>query len=181
MSDVAGPTGSRVDSYAGAMTDIARAEGQLDVMADELYQLARAMEESDELRSTLADRSIPAARRLGVVGDLLGGRASETTTNLVSMVVGAGRASDLPAIADAVRHAAAESREQALAEVRTPYPLDEGQVARLAEALGRATNKSIDVQVVIDPSVKAGLLVQIDDQVFDGTVRRRLERLREAR
>lgn len=181
MSDVAPPTGGRVDTYAAAVADLARAEGQLDIVADELYQIARAMEDSDELRATLSDRSIPVARRLGIVDDLLGGRASEVTTNLVSMIVGAGRGSELSAIADAVRHEAAASREQVLAEVRTPYPLDESQISRLADALSRATKKDVDVQVVIDPSVKAGLLVQIDDQVFDGTVRRRLERLREAR
>src|SRR5262245_8160121 len=134
MSDVQHTVGGRVETYASAIADVARAEGQLDTVADELYRFARALDESDELRTTLADRSIPAARRLGIVQDLLGDRASDVTVNLVATVVGLGRGTELGAIADAVRHQAAASREQVLAEVRTPYPLDESQVQRLADA-----------------------------------------------
>jgi F-type H+-transporting ATPase subunit delta len=86
----------------------------------------------------------------------------------------------LPEIVDTVVALGAASREKAVAEVRSAIPLDEAQTARLAEALGRATGKTVEVKVVVDPTVQGGLVAQIDDTVIDGSVRRRLEQLRAA-
>src|SRR3712207_6978938 len=49
-------------------------------------------------RSALTDDAVPVDKRQAVVEDLLGGRASRTTTSLISLVVATGRARDLPAI-----------------------------------------------------------------------------------
>ena len=84
----------KIDGYAAAVTAVASVEGNLSSVAEELYQFAQAMESNDDLRQTLTDRSLPASRRLGVVDSLLGGRAHPTTTNLVSLIVGADRAGD---------------------------------------------------------------------------------------
>ena len=69
-------------------------------MDDELFRFARVLEGTDELREALTDPHIPAARRQQIVEDLLGGKATDLTTALVSLVVGTGRARDLPAIID---------------------------------------------------------------------------------
>ena len=92
----------RVAGYAEALFSVAAAEDDLSVVEDELFRFAQALQSDDDLGSTLADRALPIARRLQVVEDLLGGRASAVTTALVSMVVGAGRAAELPAIVDAM-------------------------------------------------------------------------------
>jgi F-type H+-transporting ATPase subunit delta len=65
-----------------------------------------------------------------------------------------------------------------LAEVRSAIPLTEDQQTRLAEALGRATGRTVDVQVIVDRSIKGGIVAQVDDEVFDGSVAHKLERLR---
>jgi F-type H+-transporting ATPase subunit delta len=98
---------------------------------------------------------------------------------MVMFVVSAGRAHDLPAVVDAFVARAAELRAEAVAEVRTAYPLDADQVARLADALGKATKKRVTVKVVIDPSVLGGIVARVGDTVIDGSVRSRLEQLRE--
>lgn len=170
----------RSDAYAAALAEVASVEGQLDTVADQVFQVARALESNDELRTTLADRSIPAARRLGVIDDLLGHVASPTTVNLVSMVVGSDRASDLPDIADALRGKAAAAKGSTVGVVRSAIALSPDQQARLAEALGRATGMSVDVQVVVDPSIRGGIVAQVDDQVFDGSIVQKLEKLRAA-
>ena len=91
---------ARIDGYARALFEIARAEGTIDEVEDELFRFARDVESSDELRNALTDEQIPADRRQGIVESLLGGRATPTTVQLVSMVVGSGRGRDLPAIID---------------------------------------------------------------------------------
>lgn len=169
----------KIDGYAAAVTAVASVEGNLSTVADELFQFAQALEANDELRTTLTDRSLPASRRLGVAESLLDGRAHPTTTNLVSMIVGADRAGDLSAVADRVLQRAAAAKGRQVAEVRSAVGLDQGQIDRLAEALGRATGSAVDVQVVIDPSVMGGLVAQVGDTVIDGSVKTRLEKLKE--
>jgi F-type H+-transporting ATPase subunit delta len=82
----------RVSAYATALFEVARAEGSLERVEAELYQVARAIESNDELRSKLTDQALPVELRQGIVEDLLEGRAQPVTTFLVSFVVGAGRA-----------------------------------------------------------------------------------------
>ena len=170
---------ARTDAYASALLQVAKAEGSLDTVEDELFRVARTLEANDELRSTLTDQAIPAERRQGIVEDLLTGKASPVTTGLVSFVVGAGRGRDLPAIIDKLVAEAANERLEEVAEVRTAVPLDEGQKRRLAAALNKATGKRVTIKEVVDPSVLGGIVARVGDTVIDGTVRHRLEQLRE--
>jgi F-type H+-transporting ATPase subunit delta len=169
----------RINAYADALFEVARAEGSLGRVEDELFSVARTIETNDALREAITDPGLPIERRLGVVEDLLGGRASSTTTALVSFVISAGRARDLAKIIDRLVEKAAESRAEAVAEVRTAMPLDDDQRDRLAAALSKHTGKKVSVKVIIDPSILGGIVAQIGDTVIDGSVRRRLEQLKE--
>jgi len=171
-------TDSRIDGYARALFEIARAEGSLDEVEDELFRFARSFENSDALRSALTDDMIPAAKRQAIVEDLLGGKATSTTTQLISMVVGAGRGRELPAIIDQLVARASSAKNLELAEVRSAVPLTDDQLTRLAAALANATGKQVNLKVVVDPSVLGGLMATVGDTVIDGTVRTRLEQLK---
>jgi F-type H+-transporting ATPase subunit delta len=170
----------RNDAYAAALLEIAKAEGNLDTVEDELFRVARTIESNEDLRSTLTDQAIPVERRQRIVEALLGGRASPVTTALVSFVVGAGRSRNLPEIIDLLVAKAAEERREAVAEVRTAYPLDEEHRQKLADALSKATGKHVSLKVVVDPSVMGGVIATIGDTVIDGTIRHRLDQLRES-
>ena len=169
-----------VARYATAILEVARAEDALDTVEDELFRFARVLESSDDLRQTLSDPALPPERRQGIVEDLLGNRALPLTVSLISFVVAAGRARQLPAIIDLVVRRAAEARRQVVAEVRSAVPLDDEQRRRLAHALSSNLGKEVEVKVVVDPSVLGGLSARVGDTVIDGTVRHRLELLRES-
>ncbi len=168
----------RIDAYATALFAVALAEGSLETVEEELFRVARTFEGNDELRSSLTDEAIPIDRRQGIVEDLLGERASPVTTALVSFVIGAGRARDLPAIVDKLVEQAAEQRSEVVAEVRTAVPLDDDLRQRLAEALSASTGKQVSVKSVIDPSILGGVVAEVGDTVIDGSVRHRLEQLK---
>lgn len=170
----------RTTAYATALFAVARSEGNLAEVEDELFRFARTLESSDELRTTLTDAAIPASRRQQIVEDLLGGKANPVTVALASMVVGVGRSRDLVAIIDELVKLSATEANKELAEVRTAVPLTDEQRSRLAEALGQATGKSVELKVVVDPSVLGGVVAQVGDTVIDGSVRARLEQLKTA-
>src|SRR3954453_17209680 len=169
----------RVDAYASALLQIAKAEGSLGKVEDELFKVARTLEANDKLLGTLTDKDIPVERRQGIVEDLLKGKATPITTALVSFVVGAGRGRELPAIIDKLVEQAAVERDEAVAEVRTTIPLTKDQQTRMVAALNKATGKHVSLKVIIDPSVLGGVIARVGDTVIDGSIRHRLEKLRE--
>jgi len=168
----------RVDSYATALFEVAQGEKDLSRVEDELFTVANRVRSNDALRDALTDQSLPVDLRQGIVEDLLGGRASATTTNLVSMIVGAGRAKDLPAIIEKFLQKSAGSRSETLAEVTSAIPLEGDQEQRLAAALSRRLKRSVSLKVTVDPSIQGGLIVRTGDTVIDGSVRSRLEQLK---
>ena len=169
---------ARIEGYARALFEIARAEGTLDEVEDELFRFARSYESSDELRSALTDDMIPAAKRQAIVEDLLGGKATSTTTQLVSMVVGSGRGRDLPAIIDKLVARASSAKNLEVAEVRSAVALTGDQQDRLKAALANATGKQVNLKVVVDPSILGGIVATVGDSVIDGSVRTRVDQLK---
>jgi F-type H+-transporting ATPase subunit delta len=169
----------RVDVYARALLDIVSAEGHLDEVEDELFRFARIIEGNDDLRMALGNPGLPLDRRAAVVDELLENRALPITRAIASFVVGAGRGHDLPAIVDRFVDLAAQTREHAVAEVRSAVALDDAQRARIATALSQSTGKQVEVKVIVDESVLGGIVATIGDTVIDGTVRHRLDQLKE--
>ena len=168
----------RIDGYARGLFELARAEGTLDEVEDELFRFARSYEASDQLRNALTDELVPAERRQGIVESLLGGKATPTTVQLVGLVVGSGRGRDLPAIIDRLVQRASTSKNLEVAEVRSAVPLSVDQQDRLKAALANATGKQLNVKVIVDPSVLGGLVATVGDTVIDGSVRARLDQLK---
>ncbi len=170
----------RNDSYAAGLFAFALAEDAVDRVSDELHRFSVLLERSEALRDSLGDSSMPVDRRQAAIEELLGGRASRITVQLVSMLVGLGRVKDLPAIVTTLLSQVAAERERAVAEVRSAVPLNEDQLTRLTEALGSMLGQPVELRVIVDPTVLGGLVARVGDTVIDGTVRHKLELLREA-
>ena len=171
-------TDPRIDGYARALFEVARADGTLDEVEDELFRFARSYESSEALRTTLSDEDIPAAKRQAIVEDLLGTDATRTTVQLLSMVIGAGRAADLVAITDALVQRASAAKALEVAEVRSAVALTTDQQDRLKAAIANATGKQVNLKVVVDPSVLGGLVATVGDIVIDGSVRATVDQLK---
>jgi F-type H+-transporting ATPase subunit delta len=170
--------GDVVTGYARALYAAAEAEGVLPKVEAELYDFAKALESRTDLREALTDAAVPAERRTAVVDDLLSGRAHPTTVALVHFVIEAGRARDLGRIVEELARVATEERQHVLAEVRSAVPLDEARRGQLEGALSRATGRTVEVRVVVDPAVVGGVVARVGDEVFDGSI---ATRLREAK
>ncbi|HKZ20680.1 MAG TPA: ATP synthase F1 subunit delta [Acidimicrobiia bacterium] len=170
----------RTEGWARAIFDLASAEGELERAERDLFTIARAVNESNDLRDALTNPQLPVDRKQGIIDDLVGGRASDLIRGWISFLISQGRASDLPAIVDAFIEQAAASRSRAVAEIRSAIPLDKATVDRLVAALSRATGKQLDVKTVVDPDLIGGVVAQVGDVVIDGSVARRLTDLRQA-
>ncbi len=170
----------RIVGYASGIFELAKAEDELERVENELFAVAQALDGSADLRSALTDPQLPLERKQAIVDGLLQGRASSLTVGLVQLVLGQGRSSDLPGIARALIEKAAESRDRAVAEVRSAVALDDDTIERLAAALGRATGKNVEVKVIVDETVIGGIVARVGDTVIDGSIEKRVKSLRQA-
>jgi F-type H+-transporting ATPase subunit delta len=173
-------TDSLISGYAEALFRVVQAEGELDRVEDELFRFGKLLESNHELKQALSDKSIDRARRIKVLEELLSDTVSQHTLGLLSFVVEQGRARQLPQILAQLSDLAAEAKNSVVAEVRSAVPLDATQREALAKALSRATNKKVEVKVLVDPSVVGGVVAKVGDTIIDGTVKRRLEQLKES-
>ncbi len=169
-----------VDGYAAALLEVAAAEGARDQVSDELFRIARIFDADEALRNALTDARVPVERKQAIVSDILGGRSSNVSIALINLLVGAGRAGDFVAVANRMAELAAEREEMTVAEVRSAIDLDEATVARLEARLAEVTGKRVKVKVVVDSGVVGGIVTKVGDTVFDGSVKSRLQDLREA-
>jgi len=168
-----------IHGYAEALFRVVQAEGELDRVEDELYRFGKVLESNHELKQALSDQSIDRAQRTKVLDALLADKVSPHTLSLLSFVVEQGRGRQLPQILEELSTLAADARDSVVAEVRSAVPLDDDQRTKLAEALSKSTGKKVEVKVLIDPSVIGGVVAKVGDTVIDGSIRHRLDQLRE--
>jgi F-type H+-transporting ATPase subunit delta len=167
------------DAYAAAFLEVARAEGAVGSVGAELATFSGAFESSAELQSALTDQFLPVERRQSVVASLLG-NANAVTVNLVSMLVGAGRAKEIPAVAASFLGRSASEQGKVSGEVRSAHPLTLEQQAGLTTAIEKSTGKKVALTFLVDPSVLGGVVATVGDTVIDGTIRNRLSQLKAA-
>jgi F-type H+-transporting ATPase subunit delta len=146
---------------------------------DELFRFTRTLEAEEPLRQALARQELPLRLRQSVMEDLLSGRAQDITVRLATYAVAASQGRGLVELLDWLVEQVAAERGLRVADVRSAVPLDEDQRRRLTDGLRRLTGRDVELRVSVDPSLVGGAMVVIGDTVIDGTVRHRLDRLRQ--
>ena len=168
-----------IRGYAEALFTVVKAEGDIDRVEDELYRFGKLLESNNELKQALSAREVDLSERVKVVEELLGDKVSPHTLGMVTFVLAQERGRQLPEILEGLSELAAEARAAVVAEVRSAAPLNDKQLKELAAALSNATNKRVEVKAIVDPSIIGGVVTKVGDTVIDGSVKRRLEQLKE--
>ncbi|MEJ3657146.1 F0F1 ATP synthase subunit delta [Actinomycetes bacterium KLBMP 9759] len=160
-----------VESLARQAT-LAAAEknGSLDDVEDELFRFSRILDREPQLNSLLADAATPVAGRAGLLEQVLGGKVSPTTATLLRQTVRLPRGRHLDVIAEELAELAAARRDRSVAKVRTAVALTSEQEQKLVDKLTRLYGRAISLQVELDESLLGGLVVQVGDEVIDGSV-----------
>jgi F-type H+-transporting ATPase subunit delta len=157
------------------MYSIAEVEGELESVEEQVYAFAKMADKQAKVREALINPELPSENKRNLIGEVLGERANPVAVNLLGMLVEQGRARDIGRIAESLAEVAAERRQQVVAEVRSAVPLTDAQRRRLAEALSSATDRKVEVKVVVDPDLVGGVVARVGDLIFDGSIRSRLD------
>ena len=147
-------------------------------IADALDSVATAIHAHAELAATLKNPAIPAAIKAQLMTNIVAaGGGSALLQRFVTLVVEHGHASDLTAIAAAYRSKLDEKNGVVEARVRLAVAASDSEIASIADALGKATGRTVRVHAEVDPSLIGGFVARVGDLIFDGSIARQLERL----
>src|SRR3954465_8030215 len=158
-----------------ASLDAADARGELDDVEDELFRFGRIVVADRQLSRILSDRFAPVEGKSALLDRLLSGRVSPVTEQLLRNVLPGPHAGHAENVIEGLSEVASRRRGQAVARVTSAVELTPPQEQRLTDVLGRLYGRPIGLQVTVDPSLLGGLVIQVGDEVIDGSIAHRLE------
>jgi F-type H+-transporting ATPase subunit delta len=171
--------GSLARRYAKAFLEIAREDGHVDRLGQDLERFWRVCElEQGALAGALSNPVITHAERRTVLDRVLPGLAlHHHTVNFLRLLLDKGRFVALGDILREYRALADEEFGRVRAVVTTAAPLDGHTRDAVAAALASATGKKVLVETRVDPSLLGGMVARVGSRVYDASLRSRLERL----
>jgi F-type H+-transporting ATPase subunit delta len=163
--------------YAEAAFQVATRDGTLADWRSEL-EVAAELAGDERALEVLANPAIPGERRATALEDMLGDRVSRPVQNLAQLMLRRGRIDDLPRVAAEFRRLDDARQGLTHATATSATELTPDEVRALTDRLEKSTGGRIALDVQVDPSLLGGLIVRVGDRLIDGSVRGRLERLR---
>jgi F-type H+-transporting ATPase subunit delta len=168
----------RVGGFARELYESMSTE-ELEGMEDSLFRFARIVASTPALRTALTDRDQPVESRQGLISQLLEGKVGAETLALVHYVVAGGRARDFVGTLDWLVEQTASARGWRIARVRSAADIEEAQRSGLSDTLASLVGAPVELQVVLDPSLLSGAVIEIGDLQVDASARGRIDALRE--
>lgn len=168
--------------YARALFDVTLSEGKdLLQTQHDLNDFARLVAGNESLQRVLTNPAIPAARKRGVVEQLTARASSlqSAVVKLLLMLAERDRLVILPELTHAFDARLMEHQNVVKAQVVTTVALPPDRVTALADGLAHATGRSVRVETRIDDRIMGGAVVRLGSTVYDGSITRQLERIRE--
>ncbi len=165
--------------YARALFEMAQAEEATDRVEEQLIRLRDLLKSSPELLQFLKDPNIQHEGKRKALAELFQGRVHPVVLTMLITLSDQDRIGRLPHIIEEFSAIAAAARQKITGEITTAVPLDEPTVQRFAAELSRITGKNVQLIPRVDPGILGGAIIQVGEQIIDGSLRRRLEQIKE--
>jgi len=164
--------------YANALFEISVENGLIDEYFEQAGFLCKSLKDDEALR-ILTHPRISYEEKNEFVTKAYGGSIHQHLMGFMQLAIAKNReAFLLPALAKLLDMIKAR-KNQTTARIVSAAPLSDGQAAQLTEALSRKLGKQVDLTVIVDPSVIAGISIHVDGYFLDRTVRTMLKDMKE--
>ncbi len=164
--------------YARAIFQAADEAGNLEQVASEVSALAAAIRETPALQALLRNPQIDPPEKAAVLAELTAG-ADDLVRNFVRLVAEKGRAGELPEMGAELDALVARAQNRLAVELVTAVELSDEEASSIVETIEKASGRTIDATRSVDPGLVGGIVLQVGSFRADGSVRGRLERLRQ--
>jgi F-type H+-transporting ATPase subunit delta len=165
--------------YASALFDLAKEEGKISEVEDDLGIFQRLYDESVDLVRLIRSPVIPADDQSRALTEILS-RAGvrPLAQNFFKLLSRNRRLFAAPDMVRAFRALAAQSRGEVAAEVTSAHPLSDSLAQELRDALKASVGKDVRLSTKVDPSLLGGLIVKLGSRMVDSSLRTKLTSLR---
>jgi len=173
-----GITASLQGRYASALYDLATEQKAVSAVEKDLESLGAAISQSGDLAALIRNPRLgrkAAGETIDGVAKLL--KVSPLTIKFLGVLAANGRLAVLPDVVRAFATIAAAARGEVTAQVTSAHPLDDAQLAALAEKLKAREGREIKIKASVDPDLLGGLVVRIGSRQIDSSIRTRLNSL----
>ncbi|HEY8433176.1 MAG TPA: F0F1 ATP synthase subunit delta [Sphingomicrobium sp.] len=181
MDNSGGIRASLAGRYASALFELARDQRQIESVGKSLDALGQALLDSKDfdglVSSPLVSRD-EAAKAFAALAPQL--QLDPITSNFVGVLARNGRKGQLRSVIRAFRRLAAEQRGETTADVVTARPLNDDQLAQLRQQLRARAGRDVTIDATVDPNILGGIVVKLESQQIDASIRTKLNRLAQA-
>lgn len=165
--------------YGGSLYDLAAEENLTGEMLGQMEQIRILLQENPEYERLLSEPSIPQTERNGLIETAFGGQAQRYLVNFMKLMCEKNLLGEYAGCCETFRQRYYEDHNIARAVVTSVCPLTEDQQMRLKEKLEAISKKEIFLIQKTDPSLLAGIRVELDGKLLDGTVKNRISEISE--
>ena len=162
--------------YAEAVFRLAQGESDLAGWSSRIATLAAIVSDAQVAR-LIADPVVSADRVAGLIIDVAGAGLGGRGANFVRVLAENGRLALLPEIGGQFESLKANAEGTVEATITSAQELTQAQIDDLVAGLKAKFNRAVSVQVAVDPELIGGAVIAIGDQVIDGSVKGRLQRM----
>jgi len=166
--------------YARALFDVALAETDPARVGEQLHAFAQMVAGHAELARVFASPAIPAKAKTAILTQLIGQATLEAPLRkLLLMLADRDRLSLLAEMDEAYELRLLQHQQVVEAHVVTAAPIAADRADAIARSLAEQTGRRVKLTTTVDPALLGGVVTRIGSTVFDGSVSRHLERLRD--
>ena len=166
------------DLYGQSLYDLAAEENLSEKILGEMEQVREIFRENPDYIALLSEPSVPKNERLSLVDQAFNGSLSAYHLNFIKILIEKGLLREYSACYKRFRKSYNEAHGIAEALVTSAVSLSDAQLSQLKEKLEKISGKKILLKQKTDPDILGGVRVDLEGQLFDGTVKGRLSELR---
>lgn len=167
--------------YAKAVIELGLAKPALEKVQKEFSQIAELYEKSSELRNVLANPSVTLEERKTIVRQIATKLLlTPTTRNLLLLLCDKDRTQLIPSISDELEAYADAQAGIKRAKVISSGALQPTQLSQLTQALTEVAGGPVRLESAVDERLIGGVVVELEGRVYDGSVRKRLEMIKDS-
>lgn len=167
-----------VKRYATALFDLAQSDNTLEKYQEEVSFVQNVFKEEPDFMTYLDDPKVTIENKLELVQKAFDDKVSDPIVGLLVLMLQKGRQSDIVEVLDAFLDYALEASGVMKATVTSATELSDMQFMTLKEKLEAATQKQIELKVIVEPAILAGLIVKVGDKVVDASYRGEIEAMK---
>jgi len=171
---------SSANRYARALLDVARAEADPQAVEQELAALVELFHGHADLWKTMTNPAVPVTRKRAIVETLLPKLGlTRVVEKLLVLMTNRDRIALFPDLLGAYRSRLMDYLQVVRANVTSAVALPADRVAALEASLGALTGRKVLMTTSTDAGLMGGVVTRIGSTVYDGSVARQLQKMKE--